>query len=360
MSAAEQLEAPTSALATVIQPLEPSKAAIVLAAFSAMIFQVESWQTEAASLVVTSEDQTATMKRARLLRLEVKEARVKLEKKRRAMKEGIILEGRAIDGAFAIFESFAKPIEEHLLEQEKFAERAEAGRKEALRFARHQALLALDVSTAAISPALAEMTEAAFQSVVEDAKAARDARLEEARIAEEARVEAARLVAEREVTRKAEAAKAEAERRAREEAQRVENERLRAEAAVREAELAKERSEREAAEKAAADREAAAQRTAKAELDKLRAESAARDQAAMVAKDAAERRAGELQQKEAARIAAEAETKKPTKAKYAAMVQALTDIARWGTDLDKLQSELSKDVALARRTLIQIGESPAH
>jgi hypothetical protein len=372
MNTAEQLDDPTTALATIIQPLESSKATIVREAFASMIAQVEAWQTEARGLVVTSEDQIPKMKRARLLRLEVKEARVKLEKKRKAMKEGIVLEGRAIDGAFAIFESFAKPIETHLLEQERFAERAESARKDALRSARTEALLALDVIPAAMPGAIGEMSEEAWASVLDDAKAARAARLEEARIAEEAHVEALRIVAEKEAARKAEAAKAEGERRAREEAQRIENERLKAEAAAREAELSKERAAREASEKAAMEREVAAKREAheadqrqraeqRAELDAVRAEAAAREKAAQLAKAEAEARAEELQQKEAMRVAAQAESKKPTKAKYIAMIQALTEISQWDRgSLDQFGDEEDvHSVSIARTCLTAIGEAPS-
>ena len=358
MSAAEKLESPTTALATICAPLEAQKATLVRDAFASMFAQVESWQEEAAKLVVTAEDQTAKMKRARLLRLEVREVRVKLDKKRKAMKEGILLEGRAIDGAFNIFESLTKPIETHLLEQEQFAERAEAARKDALRSARTSALLALDVTPSAISPALGEMSEDAWASVLEDAKAAREARLEQARLDEAARVEAARIIAEQDAARKAAAAKAEAERRAREEATRVENERLRKEAAAREAEIAAER-EKARVEQAARHAEMVAKREEDerrhaeerrmAEAARLKAEGEARAAREALAKAEESRR-----QPEAAKIVDD--PKKPTKAKYASMIAALTEIARWGKDLDSFEGELAKSVATARRALITIGE----
>ena len=333
MSTAREVE-PTVALATIVQTLEPSKAAIVREAFSAMFHQVESWQEEAAGLVVTAEDQKHKMKRANLLRLEVKASRVALEKKRKAMKEGILLEGRAIDGAFAIFEALTKPIESHLLEQEQFAERAEAGRRDALRSARVEALLALDVSAAAMSPALGDMSEEAWSTILEDAKSARDARAERARIAEEARVEAARIVAEKEAARKTEAARVEAERRVRAEAQRIENERLKADRdeqiAGHRAEMARRDAERaieEATRREEREAEAKAAKVAADELARVQTEERNRRLLAESNARAAQREADELRQKEATRVAAEAETKKPTKAKYSAMLAALRSIA---------------------------------
>jgi hypothetical protein len=224
-----ETETPTNALARVIQPLEPSKAALVREAFGAMFTSVEEWQSEASRLVVTAEDQTGKMKRARLLRLEIREKRVALDKRRKAMKEGILLEGRAIDGAFAIFEAMASPLEKHLEEQETYAKRAEAARRDALRDARIEALLALDVGRPALPAALGEISEEAWQTILSDAKAAKDARLRLAKEEEELRVETARLLAEKRAKEAEEHKMEEAARLLREQEQAAENERLRLE-----------------------------------------------------------------------------------------------------------------------------------
>ena len=352
-------ETPTTALARIVQPLEQSKAAIVAAGFSAMFTRVEGWQTEAAALVVTDASEVRKMKQARLLRLEIKEARIGLEKRRKEMKAGILLEGKAIDGAFAVFESFAAPIEAMLLEQEQFAKRIEDAKREQLRGARVEALMAIGVETVAMPAALGEMSEEAWLVVLDDAKAAREAKLEAARQEEEVRVEAARLVAERAAIDKAAAAEREATRRAKAEAQREENERLKLEAvalaevariereaaeakaleltAKIEAERERNRAEREAADIYAATGAAKERAAREAEADKLRAALAAAE---------ADRKAAEA--KEEARAAAERDAHKPTKAKYGRMVMALRHIAEG----------MAEPREVAREALEAVGEVP--
>jgi len=227
------IETPTAALARVVQPLEQSKAAIVKKQFAGMFDAVERWQSAAKALVVTHEDQTMTMKTARALRLEIKAARVELDKRRKAMKEGILLEGRAIDGAYNVFVSLSDPLEKHLLDQETFGERAAKARSDALQAARSAALQALGVSPLAMPAELGALTEAEWEMILGEAREAKAAREEKARLAEEARVEAAKIVAQREAEARAQRLKDDAERKAREEETRKENERLRAELAAR-------------------------------------------------------------------------------------------------------------------------------
>ncbi len=234
--AAEVLEAetPSLALVRVTRELEPEDAASVRDALGKMFERVGEWQSEARGLVVTAEDQRGKADRARSLRLEIKRARVDLDKRRKAMKAGLILKGRAIDGAFAIFESLSSPLETFLLEQETFAERADKTRKDALRSARTEALAALGVAPTSMPAALGEISEEAWTLIVEDAKGAKLAREEKAASDERIRVEAARIAAEKAAADKADRERLEAERRVREEEQRLENERLKAEAAERE------------------------------------------------------------------------------------------------------------------------------
>lgn len=280
-------ETPTIALARIVQPLDEARAATVREAFGAMFDKIEAWQAEAAQLVVTSEDQTGKMKRSRLLRLEIRGERVGVDKKRKALKAGVLVEGRAIDGAYAIFEALTAPLEKHLLEQEQFAERAEAARRDALRDARVSLLEELGVPRAAMPAELGTMDEQTWATVRSGAAAAKRAREEEARAAA-ARAEADRV--ERE--------KAEAERVEREKAQREENERLRAEAAKHEAER------KRLEDQVRAQREKAT----KAERERLRAEAAAaREKADREAADAraqADREAREKAERERAEMLA--------------------------------------------------------
>ena len=371
-----QSETPTTHLARIVQPLEPSKAAIVRESFGAMFSKVEEWQDEARPLLVTAEDQIGKMKRARILRLEIRAARVELDKRRKSMKAGILLEGRAIDGAFAIFESLTDPIERHLLEQEQFAEREQAKRRDALRDARKAALSALDVPDVAMPAALGEMSEEAWGVVLENAQGAKAAREEAARMAEAARIESARIIAEQEAERRAAAVKAEAERQAREVAQREDNDRLKSEA---EANAKREREERAAreVERQQAEAEATAERKRvederqaereKAEAERLEVErkgkvereaieATAREEKRIAneARQKAEAEATALRKAEAERVARDAEAKKPTKAKYASLVDAMKLIASQDSEPNSRRTAL--------KALVTIGEinAPTH
>jgi hypothetical protein len=305
------VETASAALVRVTEPLEPRRAATLRESFGVMFDRVEAWQTEAAGLLVTAEDQVGRMKRARLLRLEIKDARVALDKKRKELKASVLVEGRAIDGAFAVFEGLAAPLEAHLRDQETFAERAEAARRDALMEARQAALLALETPLWEIPPDLGDLGEGQWIGVLALAQEARKKREEKARADAEAHARG-----------RAEAERFAAEARKREVAQRVENARLRAEADAREEVLAE---ERRAAERAQA--KAATERKAR-----LAAE----------AKVAEER---------TARVQAEKQNSRETKTlegKYNAAVAALRTIAR-GTE--------PKAVRLARAALKAIEEA---
>lgn len=235
-NAAEQLvkETPTAQLASVVRDLDEPDALAVRDAFGAMLGRVAEWQTEARGLVVTSEEQTGKMARARLLRLEIRKVRVELDKRRKALKSGIVLKGRAIDGAYAIFEAMASPLEDALRDAETFAERAEAKRRDDLASARRSALSALGVTDAAMPGALGALDEATWLDVERRAVEARDAQQRAATEKAETDALAAKLLEERRAKDREEAARVTAEKAAQAEAQRVDNERLRAEAVERE------------------------------------------------------------------------------------------------------------------------------
>lgn len=222
-------------------------------------------------------------KKARLVRLELKNIRVAAEKVRKELKEDSLRRGKAIDGANNILLYALKPIESAMDDIEKAEER----RKEAER----QALI--DGRAAIIRNhegdpghyALGDMDNAAFSSVVEGLKAAK---AERERIAEEARQRA--------------------------EAERIERERI---AAEREAELARLRKEREEQERILAAERAEREAERKAEearQAKIRAEAEA--------KAAEERKARELAEAEARRIREEAEAKERAERERAAAESA--------------------------------------
>lgn len=234
--------------------------------FKSAFEQAEKWRVQALAIKVTSLDQKAEMKLARTIRLELKNVRVSADKARKALKADALLMGRAIDGVYNLLEAAIVPMERHLDEQEKFAERlAETERQATL--ARRTSELAPYITEGQQVPALDAMSAEQWESYLADAKLLHEAKLEAARKAE----------AERIAKEQAEAAERERLR--------IENERLRQEAAEREA---KAKAEREAAEKA--QREAA--------------EKARKEREAIEAKAKAEREAAE---RELARIKAEAD-----------------------------------------------------
>lgn len=330
-------ETPQAALARIVQPLDETRAATLRESFGAMFDAVDRWRIEASGLTVTAETETKKMGRARLLRLEIREARVTLDKRRKALKAGILIEGRALDGAYSVFEGLASPLESFLLEQEQFSARAEAARRDALHDARKAALSAHGVAPEGMPAVLGQLSDEAWSIILDDAKRAQESRAEQARLADEAKAEASRILAEKEAARRAEQVRLEAERVAREAEQRAENERLRAEAKVREEEQAAERArvaEERRAEKAKAEADAFHHAQLAAERDRLAREEReaaeavlrAEQSAANDAREKAEAEAAQLRQAEEDRKAQEAETKKPTKAKYMAMVAVLKGI----------------------------------
>jgi hypothetical protein len=204
---------PSTALVKVLSPLDEPDRVSLRSSLEPLFVTLDRWEAAARDIVVTDEKQLHAMKTARALRLEIKSARVEVDKKRKAMKDGFLAKGRAIDAAFALFETAVKPLEGHLLAQEQYAERAEATRREQLRGARNAALSALGVSPLAMPADLGSLPDAEWDLILNDAREAKSAREHKARLDEEARQ------------------KREAE-------QKAENERLRAEAAERQAKIA--------------------------------------------------------------------------------------------------------------------------
>jgi hypothetical protein len=75
---------------------------------------------------------------------------VAADKKKKELKEGILVEGRLIDGIYNIIVGITKPLEASLLEKEKWVERQEEKRKEALRSERAEKIEPYDVDSTLI------------------------------------------------------------------------------------------------------------------------------------------------------------------------------------------------------------------
>lgn len=94
-------------------------------AFGELHAKAKSWEIEAKSIVVANGDDLATMKRARELRLKLRELRVDANNRRKALKEDVLLRGRAIDGFYNVIAYLITPLEKHLQEQEDFVKLAQ-------------------------------------------------------------------------------------------------------------------------------------------------------------------------------------------------------------------------------------------
>ena len=324
---------PTAEITIVVpekDQLPPSLLTNIESGFKPAFEQAEKWRTQALAIQITSADQKTEMKQARLLRLELKNTRVAADKTRKNLKADALLMGRAIDGVYNLLEAAIVPLERHLEEQEKFAERLAEAERQRVK-AEREAALAPYLTEGQPLPAVEAFNDAQWTQYLADAKLLHEAKIEQAR-----KAEAERIAAEQ-------AAAAERERL------RIENERLRQEAAEREAAAkaereAAEKAQREAAAKAEAERKKAeaaaraareeserilaAERAAAAERQRIADEAARKERAAIQAKADAERKAREQAEKELA-------AKKAAEAKIAADSAALLKRAARAPDKQK-------------------------
>lgn len=236
--------------------IEKTKAQSVLEQFQAFFQQASEWESKAAAIVITDVSQKKEMKLAHDARMNLRDIRTGAERTKKKLKEGILVEGKLIDAMYNTIVGVVKPIEDGLLEKEKFAERKEAERVALLSDERSGLLLKYGVDPSFYQ--LGTMSEEAFSMLLENSRLAHESRIETARREEEARI--AREAAEAE--ERARKAREEAEERARIEA---ENARLKAEREERERKEAEER-RRHAEELRKKEEEAA---KARAELERI-------------------------------------------------------------------------------------------
>lgn len=258
--------------------LEKETANMIVARFVQFMEQIAEWETKAKALVVTDVAQIEEMKQAREARLILKNIRVDADKVRKELKEDSLRYGRAVQSVYNAIESRITPIEDHLMNQEKFAEFEERKRLNALRAVRQEELggyqeyvpLSLDLATLAEEEYVKfrEMVRAQHAEVLRQKFEAEQKRKEADEIAEKERQ---RLAAEN-------AALIEKQKKimaAQREAARIADEKLAEERRIAAAELAKEREaariEREKAE--------ALRREEEARIAKVKAEEAARKRA---------------------------------------------------------------------------------
>lgn len=189
--------------------LSSTKVQELLSQFGEPYKEAAQIATDAQGIIVTDENDTASMGKARAARLQLKNIRVAIEKTRKELKEESLREGKAIDGMANIIKALIVPVEEHLEKQEKFAEIKAAERKHARHIKRVEELSQYvnDISVYALE----DMSDEAYAELLANAKEAKAAKLAAEKKAEEDRVAAEKAAAE-----KAEAERVENERRAKE------------------------------------------------------------------------------------------------------------------------------------------------
>lgn len=166
--------------------VDKSKAQFILEKFESFFKQAAEWESKAKELVITDASQTAEMKMARQARLALRDIRIEADKARKAMKEGALREGNLIQGIYNIIEGVISPIEKHLEEQEKFVQIQEENRRVQLRADRLEQLSKY-MDNPDMYP-LGEISEQAFQDLLNGAKLQYEAKIEALHKAEEDRI----------------------------------------------------------------------------------------------------------------------------------------------------------------------------
>lgn len=210
--------------------LEKTKAQVVMEQFNNFFDEIHQFELQAKEIQITDISQRKEMRDARSIRLNLKNIRLNAEKVKKKLKENILIEGRFIDGVYNLIAGTIKPIENELMEKEKYVERLEEERKERLKNHRIQELSQYVDDTTFFD--LANMNEEAYQQLLRNSKLAYEAKIEAEKKAEEERI------------------RKEKEEEAKREKIRIENEKLKKEAIERENQIEAERKVRERKEKA--------------------------------------------------------------------------------------------------------------
>ena len=153
--------------------------------FEGFFKAIEQAAAKVSDLEITDVSQKNEMALARATRLELKKIRVRALHKKKQLKDEVI---KVIDETYNLIADATKPIESDLLEKEKFAERKEEERKNALRLKRIEILAPYGTyrtlyDLVYMTTPLRSMSESAFQQLVEASRIVHENRLEEERIA---------------------------------------------------------------------------------------------------------------------------------------------------------------------------------
>lgn len=278
---APQVADPTAQIVRIAKDhnLPAANSEALLAAFGPFFGQAAAIIEQSRSIVVTDATQLTEMANAGESRKALKKLRVAAEKVRVEMGEGYLRTKQAIDKCNKVVLLLIEPEENRLEEQEQFAARAEAARKEALCKARTLELAPFIYPNDVGAYRLGEMSQDQYDQLLDGSKHTHQKRIDDAARAEaDRKAEAERLAAENtrlraereEADRLAKLDRELAEAEAREAAEAAETERQRLQAIADKAEA-----ERAAAQKVIDDQRAESARVEREALaERKRAESA--------------------------------------------------------------------------------------
>ena len=273
--------------------IEPTEANTILTSFNNFFVEASKFEKRAKEIVVTDISQIADMAEARKIRLELKNIRVNAEKVKTNLKADIILKGKAIDGIYNVIKALVVPLEDHLEQQEKFADIWAEAQAEKKYSGRVEAMSAYVDDVTLYN--LRDMSEEAFDKLLENSKIAFDQKQEAIRLAELKSIEdaKAKAIEDERIRKENETLKKEKEER--EEKEKIENEKREKEEKARKDE--DDRKEKEHQEKLKIEREKIEKLEREAKEKKEADEKAKRDEEIRLAKEKAEQEEKDRQAK---------------------------------------------------------------
>ena len=165
----------------------PEQSKTLLDGFGNLFIEAHKLVAKAKGIKVTSEDQVEEMAEAKSLRIKLMKVRTEAEKIKKAIKEPYLRGAQASQDIYNDIRDITKPEEERLMEQEKFAELAEAKRVEE-RHTKRVEKLSLYVADVSVYT-LREMDDVTFDGLVIDCKTVFDAKIDASKREEKAKID---------------------------------------------------------------------------------------------------------------------------------------------------------------------------
>jgi len=157
-----------SKLAVILEENQVENATEVKEVFSPFFTEVEKVKQVCMAIKIEDVSQVEEMEKAREYRLSLKKLRVAADKEKARLKEQPLRKCQAIDALARYLRSEIEPLEAHLTEQEKYAERKEQERKNKLKEEREQELDKCEADYQFVD--LAEMPEDNYKTFLKNTK----------------------------------------------------------------------------------------------------------------------------------------------------------------------------------------------